>query len=224
MANLYIICGHGNGDSGACGNGYQEAERVRALAARIKALGGSSVEVLDTSRNWYADAGINSLNLPKGAFLLELHMDSAAASAKGGHVIIYGGFEPDEYDKSLAEFISGYFPGRSVTISKRTDLANPRRAAQRGINYRLLECCFISNKSDLTKFNNNMDEVAKGILASFNIKAAVEVKKEEPKTEAKPKTATMYQVVTGSFSSKANANKRVKELKEKGFDSFIQVK
>ncbi|MGL4952880.1 MAG: N-acetylmuramoyl-L-alanine amidase [Culicoidibacterales bacterium] len=34
---------------------------------------------------------------------------------------------------------------------------------------------------------------------------------------------TMYRVVTGSFSSKANADKRVADLKVKGFDSFIDV-
>lgn len=34
----------------------------------------------------------------------------------------------------------------------------------------------------------------------------------------------MYQVVTGSFSVKANAEKRVAQLKAKGFDSFIQIK
>lgn len=37
-------------------------------------------------------------------------------------------------------------------------------------------------------------------------------------------TNKMYQVVTGSFENKANAEKRVKELKNKGFDSFIQIK
>lgn len=173
MAKLYIIAGHGAGDPGACSGDYTEAERVRALAKRIKALGGGSVEVLDTSRNWYADAGINNLNIAKGDCLIELHMDSSsAASAKGGHVIIYGGYEADDYDTALAKFISGYFPGRSVTIAKRTDLANPSRAASRGINYRLLECCFISNADDLAKFNSNMDEVAKGILAAFGIGAS----------------------------------------------------
>lgn len=37
MAHIFVIAGHGAGDPGACGNGYQEAERVRALAARIAA-------------------------------------------------------------------------------------------------------------------------------------------------------------------------------------------
>ena len=39
-----------------------------------------------------------------------------------------------------------------------------------------------------------------------------------------PEPAVMYQVVTGSFKDRANANKRIAELKAKGFDSFIQVK
>lgn len=228
MAKLYIICGHGGNpyDSGAVGHSYQEAERVRTLAKRIKALGGSEVEVLDTSRNWYADGGINSLSLPKDACLLELHLDSASASARGGHVIIYGGYEPDEYDNALAKFISGYFPGRSVTISKRTDLANPNRAANRGINYRLLECCFISNYEDLSKFNENMDEVAKGILGAFGIGVKAEVKKEEPekkeeaKVEAKKSIAQLVkEVLAGKWG---NGAARKKALENAGY-SYAQV-
>lgn len=38
------------------------------------------------------------------------------------------------------------------------------------------------------------------------------------------KSGIVYQVVTGSFGVKANAEKRVAELKSKGYDSFIQVK
>ena len=37
----------------------------------------------------------------------------------------------------------------------------------------------------------------------------------------KPANTVKYRVVTGSFSSLDNANARVKELKAKGFDSFI---
>lgn len=166
---LHVICGHGAGDPGACSGGYSEAERVRALAKRMAALGGGRVSVLDTSRNWYADGGINGLSIPSGDWLIELHMDSASASARGGHVVVYAGFEPDAQDRALAAFVSGFFPGRSETIAKRSDLANPYRAARRGINYRLLECCFISNAGDLARFNGSMDAVAQGILAAFGI-------------------------------------------------------
>ena len=92
MAHLYIIAGHGAGDSGAVGYGYTEAERVRYLATRIAALGGSNVTVADMNRNWYEDNGIMSLNIPNDWQILELHMDSATASACGGHVIIKEGY------------------------------------------------------------------------------------------------------------------------------------
>ena len=88
MAHLFVIAGHGAGDSGAVGYGYTEAERVRALAGRLAALGGNNVTVGDTKRNWYADKGISSLSIPKNWQIIELHMDGASPSARGGHVII----------------------------------------------------------------------------------------------------------------------------------------
>ena len=149
MPRVYVIAGHGAGDPGACANGYSEAERVRALAARLADIGGDGVEVLDTSRNWYADGGISGLSLPAGAQMLELHMDSAGAGARGGHVVVNGNYAADEYDIALADAVGSMFPGRSQTLVGRTDLANPNRAAARGYGYRLLECCFISSAEDL---------------------------------------------------------------------------
>ena len=87
MAHLFIIAGHGAGDSGAVGYGYTEAERVRALARRIVAYGGSNVTLGDTNRNWYVDKGISSLKISKDWQILELHMDSNVSTAKGGHVL-----------------------------------------------------------------------------------------------------------------------------------------
>ena len=117
MAHIFIIAGHGDGDPGASGNGYKEYERVRALAKKIKAYGGDNVTVGDTSRDWYKDNLISSLNISKDWQIVELHMDGASASsARGGHVIINSGYDPDKYDKALAEFISGILPGRASTI------------------------------------------------------------------------------------------------------------
>lgn len=171
MAKLFIICGHGAGDPGACSGGYSEADLVRQLAARIKQRGGSAVEIGDTSVNWHASNCIGRGMCPKGVPVVELHMDSAAASAKGGHVIIKAGFDPDGYDLALEKFIKGFFPGRSVTLSKRSDLANPNRAGSMGVNYRLVENGFISNSGDRQKFIDQMDALADGYLAAFGITA-----------------------------------------------------
>ena len=180
MAKLYVICGHGAGDPGACANGYTEAERVRALGARIAELGGDEVCLLDTSRDWYADGGISSLSIPSDACLVELHMDSASASARGGHVVIAAGAGgADGHDRALAGFISGIFPGRSQAIVERSDLANPNRALARGINYRLVENGFITNIDDVLTFNSRMDELAEGYLAAFGIESEGDIVREE---------------------------------------------
>ena len=171
MAKLFVICGHGAGDPGADGGGYTEAERVRALGARIKALGGSEVELGDTSRNWYRDGGINRLET--SAPVVELHMDaSGVPGAHGAHVIIKKGFDPDEYDKALADRLSAMMPGRADKLVKVSNLANVNRAARRGINYRLVENGFIDSDVDLAYFNEHVDDIARVYLEVFGVAAS----------------------------------------------------
>lgn len=172
MANLYIITGHGEGDPGACGNGYTEAERVRTLARRIKELGGGRVTLGNMNIDYFKHNAISSIDIPKDTQIVELHMDSGVYDARGGHVVIYGGFEPDVFDTKLAENITKVFPGRASKIVGRFDLQNPKTAADRGFGYRLVECGFISNDTDVQIFNNRMDDVAKAILSAFDIIAA----------------------------------------------------
>lgn len=171
MLKVFVICGHGAGDPGACANGFQEAVQVRRLAARMRALGGAEVQVGDTSRDWYRDNGIGKGHCPKGVPVIELHMDSAGAGARGGHVIVKEGFAPDAIDNALASFIGGFLPGRAKTIAGRSNLANVNRAAKMGVNYRLLECGFISDPGDAAKFEVHMDDLARGILAAFGVGA-----------------------------------------------------
>lgn len=232
MAKLFVICGHGAGDSGAVGGGKTEADLVRQLADRLKALGGSAVQVGDTSVNWYKSNYIGKGECPKGVPVIELHMDSSSASAKGGHVIIWGGYNPDEYDNALADFINGMFPGRSTTISKRTDLANPRRAASMGVNYRLLECCFISNASDRARFIDKMDELARGILSAFGIKGGSGSSGASASDSSKPSTGgstsakkTVSQLADEVVAGKwGNGDARRKKLEASGYDySAVQA-
>lgn len=224
MAHIFIIAGHGDGDPGASGNGYKEYERVRALAKKIKAYGGNNVTVGDTSRDWYKDNLISSLNISKNWQIVELHMDGASASsARGGHVIINSTYDPDKYDKALAEFISDILPGRSSTIVKRSDLANPKRAAAKGYPYRLLECGFITNAQDVKIFNGQMDDIAKGILSVFGIKASGSAAGTSKPAESKPAASTgkkstdtiAKEVIAGKWG---NGNDRKKKLEAAGYN------
>ncbi len=172
MPKLFVIAGHGAGDSGAVGNGFTEAERVRALAQRIKALGGNNVMLGDVNRDYYADNGISTLNIPTDYEIVELHMDAGNAAARGGHVIINGGFTADSYDNALAAMLKDILPGRANMIVGRNDLANPARAAAKGYGYRLVEFGFITNATDVSIFNSKMDEIARGVLKAFGIAGA----------------------------------------------------
>ncbi|MEY8436163.1 N-acetylmuramoyl-L-alanine amidase [Atopobiaceae bacterium 24-176] len=173
MPKLYVIPGHGNGDPGAGGGGYTEADLVRKLAQRIKDLAANPADVTlhDFSRNAYAQGDLNTLNVPKGTMVLELHMDAAGGNARGAHVIIKDGFKADSFDTALADALAKIFPGRSSIIVGRSDLANVNRAARRGINFRLAECGFIDNATDRQTFIDRMDDVARAILSAAGIAA-----------------------------------------------------
>lgn len=221
MTKLFVICGHGAGDPGACGNGYQEAERVRVLGKRIKELGGNNVMLADVNRNYYADNGISSLTLSKDYQIVELHMDSASSTARGAHVIIKAGLNSDKYDTALAKFVSEMFPGRANTISKRSDLANPARAYAKGYGYRLIECGFISNAEDVKIFNNNIDKLAKGILECFEMEqTAVKPATGSITTQSKPTVKkTNEQIVQEVIAGKwGNGEARKRKLKASGYD------
>ena len=228
MSKLFIIPGHGAGDCGACGNGYQEAERVRALAQRIKDFGGDDVVLSDFSLNSYEANIIGKGLVPKGYKILELHMDSSEhSSAKGGHVIINGKFKADEYDTALAKMISGILPGRSQTIVGRTDLANVNRSASMGYNYRLMECGFISNAEDVQKFNSRMDELAKGILGCFNI-GVKDVKEEKPQQQPAPTPARktvdeLAREVMAGLHGNGHENRKA-SLAKQGYNNYEEVR
>lgn len=214
VKKLFIIPGHGAGDSGAVGNGYQEAERVRALATKIKEYGGDKVLLSDFNLNSYRSNIIGKCQVPKDCLILELHIDSSKnTKAHGGHVIINAKFKADQYDEALAKMISTMFPGRAKTIVGRSDLANVRRAAEKGYNYRLLECCFISNAEDINKFNAEMDKLAKEILNCFKISV-----KQSCKGVATPKKSNeeiAKEVIAGKWG---NGAERKNRLTAAGYD------
>lgn len=91
----------------------------------------------------------------------------------------------------------------------------------------LTENLFIDNKTDATKLKSDafLTNVAtghvNGIVKALKLQKK-QTQKDVPKSSTSNKKNVYYRVVTGSFTNRSNAEKRVAELKKAGYDSFIE--
>lgn len=179
MAKHLIVCGHGQNDPGAVGNGTNERDFTRNVLKPLMEKWGSKLK--NNSITFY-NAGLNMFaetNAGGGAYgingfdsVTEIHLDAASALATGGHVIISSGFNPDSADLGLANVIRkyvGWWGGVANTqgVNKRNNLLNLNVFAQRGISYRLIEIGFITNGTDMTRIKNNVDNIAKEFVEAI---------------------------------------------------------
>ncbi|KKB34658.1 N-acetylmuramoyl-L-alanine amidase [Bacillus thermotolerans] len=170
MAKNIIVCGHGAGDPGAAANGINERDFIRQeLAPRIKKYAGSEVEIYDMSKNCYKETkrgrGIYSL---KDKNVIEFHLDAASSSAKGGHIIFGSGLKADALDERLAGVIKKHFGWRgNKAFHPRSNLLNANTAKRIGVNYRLVEVCFVTNPSEVAYLKRNIDQVARDFASAI---------------------------------------------------------
>jgi len=101
----------------------------------------------------------------------EVHFDAhtLGSSARGGHVIVHSNFKPDKVDLALRDAIKKmvgvrYSHKGYEGISGRNNLYNVNVAAQNGVNYRLIELGFGTNKTDADIMIKKVDEYAKELI------------------------------------------------------------
>lgn len=245
MYDIFIFRGHGNGDCGAVGNGYTEEQVAQILVnLLVKKLRSRGVKVHTnaSNQNNYQNCCLSQY---KYKFGYTFHLNSASASASGIEAYVPLNEKYLKLEEDILKQVSNKLgiPNRGVksrnynteqisfrqngTLSTGTDYYKEiREAWNRGISLTILEVGFI-NSNDVHKIIQYQEEITT-IIANIILK---ELDKEplinNDVTNSKPNTGTQqgikYQVVCGSFNSKANAQKQVEKLKVKGIDSFIQV-
>ena len=157
-----VIAGHGDGDPGALGNGYKE----RDLTLEVTNLLDAQHENIHayTAHNVYAQG--NLATIAKGYdTVTEIHFNAFNQTAKGTEVLIHSAYEPDGVDTKILNVLSKYFQNRG--IKKRSDLGNMNIAYNKGINYRLVEVCFIDNAEDIKIYQANKNKIAKEIAEAI---------------------------------------------------------
>ena len=173
---ILLIAGHGQGDPGAVGNGYKEADLTREVVSLLKAQldNYADVTIADTAKNWLN----NAMNFSPYDYVLEIHFNAGVSDKKGNNgttgTEIYITTSEKTYgvETKIVEGISGVgFKNRGV---KRKNWAVISRAKKQGVSAALLEVCFIDDADDMWLYQKKKIEVIKaianGIINGFGLK------------------------------------------------------
>ena len=165
---IYLSAGHNpNGlkpDSGAIGNGYQEAkltQELRDLTTKVLRNNGANVwNDDDTMRLPQVLAAINSTEKD---VICDLHFNAGPPTATGVEVLIparHTSLEKEMATK-LVTMLSGVMKLRSRGVKTESDSQHGSLGIMRenGINL-LIEVCFISNATDMAYYQANKQKVA----------------------------------------------------------------
>ena len=192
---ILLIAGHGNGDSGAVGNGYKEADLTREMVGLVKPLfdGYANVTIADTSKNWYQyiiKQG-NAFNFKNYDYVLEVHLnaikeDKGDGKTKGTEIYVTTAEKGTTIETNIVNNISALgFTNRGVK-KKNYDLI--KHIKNQGVSSALLEVCFIDDRDDMDLYASKKKDIAKaivdGIVKGFGLTKSVKVEKDAPSTWA----------------------------------------
>lgn len=170
---ILIIAGHGNGDPGACGNGYREADLTREVAALLNSRfeGVCEAEVADTSRNWFEYLGSNNYNFKGYDYVLEIHFN--AGGGIGTEIYVTTSEQGIGVETAIVQHIAAATGLKNRGV-KRCNFRVISRVKSQGVSAALLETCFIDSASDVNTYQTKKDKlinaIVSGIAEGFGLK------------------------------------------------------
>ena len=246
MANydIFLLRGHGNGDPGACANGYTEENLAQVIVDRVvELLKGKDVKVFTNSKtqnNYVTNCLIgHTFNYKFG---YTIHLNSASSSATGTEIFVpineqYVNTEAKickEIANTLGIAVRGVksrdYNSEATHLriekdgSKGTDYYKEiRQSWQNGLSHSIIELCFISNLNDVKQLLNNKEKVCRVIannILEYLEKSTYPMGEQEKNTDKAD--VTMYFVQVGAFKDKANAIALQKKLITDGYNAIIK--
>lgn len=191
---ILLISGHGAGDSGAVGCGFEESALTREAASILNGKLNAydvTVTTYPTNRNAYQDNlnGAMQLAFTSYNLVIELHFNDYNKTAHGTECLYKAASIKPLAVKTADAIASFGFKDRGA--KRRTDLANMNTCYRKGVSYILIETCFIDNAEDMKRYKTNLyaiwGKVAKTVCSYYGIKEkasngqAVTIKKKPTK-------------------------------------------
>lgn len=222
---VYIGVGHGGSDPGAVANGIKEKDVNLDVALACYAFlvkHGVSVKISRTKdTEVWLEKRVKEANSLGADLAVDIHHNAGGGDGAEVYHTKYLGKGATLARNILTEMQLIGQNSRGAKI-KKNERGNDYFSFIRDTTMPavLCECAFLDNKTDVKIIDTKAERVkmgeaiAKGILKTLGIPVIVE------KTTTTPKK-TIYAVQVGAFLNKANAEKKVLELKSAGFDGYI---
>ena len=242
--DIFLLRGHGNGDPGACANGYTEENLAQVIVDRIvELLKGKGVKVFTNSKsqNNYVTNCLSGHTFNK-RFGYTIHLNSASAAATGTEIFVPINEQYVNTEIKMCKEISATLGIASRGVksrdynseathlrsekdgSKGTDYYKEiRQSWKNGISHSIIELCFISNINDVKQLLNNKEKVCKVIannILEYLEKSTYPMDVQENNKDQAD--GTMYYVQVGVFKDKANAIELQKKLIKDGYKAIIK--
>lgn len=233
-----LISGHGKArsgriDPGATGiiaKGEHRYMKEDLFPAMKKHVGDADV-VFFSEYDVYEHGNIVELarKYGKDTRVIEFHYDAGVPEASGGHVIVSAKYKADTLDLRLRDAINDmvgvrYSHNGVKGISGRDNLANVNRTAQAGVNYRLVELGFGTNKKDADVLVNQTDTYAKRLVEAILGKGVtakptpVKPKPVPPVAKPKPVKQSNHEVAQDVIKGfYGNGSDRMKNVEKAGY-------
>lgn len=182
MLNILLIAGHGDGDPGAIGNGYHEADLTREMLNMVQKILSkyANVTVFDTKKNPYKYFKANKFDFKKYGYVFEIHFNAAANDREGDgkttgtEILVHPTEKGASVEKAILKNIEALgFRNRGVKVRNNLQNMNLCKGSQ-NVSYALLETCFIDDKDDMDLYAKKKSAIAlavtEGIVEGFNLK------------------------------------------------------
>ena len=246
MANydIFLLRGHGNGDPGACANGYTEENLAQIIVDRVvELLKGKGVKVFTNSKtqnNYVSNCLIgHTFNYKFG---YTIHLNSANATASGTEIFVPINEQYVNTEAKMCKEIGNVLgiPTRGIKSrdynseathlrlekdgSKGTDYYKEiRQSWQNGLSHSIIELCFISNLNDVKQLLNNKEQVCRIIannILTYLEKTTYPMEEQEKNNDKAD--GTLYCVQVGAFKDKSKAIELQKKLIKDGYKAIIK--
>lgn len=226
MAKVFIGVGHGGSDPGAVANGFKEKDLNLAIATALndELVRHGVITMMSRTKdeNDTLTEEIKECNAFNPDLAIGVHNNAGRGDGAEAFYHYKGGMSKTYAENVLKEIVKIGQNSRGaktkVDSAGRDYFGFIRETKAPAI---IVECAFVDNATDMQIIDTAAEQKAMGISLAKGTLATLGIAYKEPVVASAPNK--LYRVQLGAFANKANAEKKLAEVKKAGFTDAIIV-